>query len=115
MKRVTILLAGVMLVLGVATAPAATGPSLVGSADGPATSAAVPPHAPNADAWVDGDAGIPARQPITVWSFDIDPQVTIDLHCLPLAAQGNAAEFISDGVGVEQITQNLMVGFRYHF
>ena len=126
MKGVTVALISVLLMLGVGTARAAT------SAAFPVSSGAVSvdPAVSSPDVLassavlyldtdpsfrVDGNDQITARQPLTVWDYEITPQVTIDLGYRPFIMKENVSELVSDLVDMKQIAQNLMVEFRYQF
>ena len=129
MKGVTIILMGLMLVLGLGTARAATGPQVSSSVsssvavsandvdpllDDPSYSAPFSP-ATFLDSGTDSDEGMEASQSIPVLNYAISPQVMIDLECRPFATEENGSEFVSNIADVKQITQNFMVGFRYKF
>ena len=118
-----------MLILGVGTARAATGPQLSSSVSSSVAVSAndvdpllddlsySAPFLPATfmDSGTDSDEGMAASQSIPVLNYAISPQVTIDLECRPFATEENSSEFVSNIADVKQITQNFMVGFRYKF
>jgi hypothetical protein len=125
MKGVTIILVGVLLMLGLGTARAATGayPSndtMAFAADHAELPLATPelPLATDLNFGTIGDDELLASQSLTVWDYAISAQVTVDLQCRVFASEQSDAELVSninEMVDVEHITQNLMVGFRYNF
>ena len=129
MKDVTIILMSLMLILGVGTARAATGPQLSSSVSSSVAVSAndvdpllddlsySAPFLPATflDSGTDSDEGMAASQSIPVLNYAISPQVTIDLECRPFATEENSSEFVSNIADVKQITQNFMVGLRYKF
>jgi hypothetical protein len=125
MKSVTVMLMGLMLVLGAGTARAASGAQvgnnsaisvndaalLLDGLDSPATLS----RDTDPIAWTNGDEGISVRPSITVLGYAISNQVTIDLDFRPSVTAENDSDFVSSGIDVEHLTKNLMVGFRYKF
>jgi hypothetical protein len=125
MKGVTVILVALMLMLGVGTARAAGGSYLSSSVATAADQAELSPDDlgrtatlyldTDQDSGVNGQNGLFARQSIPVWNYAISPQVTIDLEYQQSPAAENSLKFISDGIDVENVTQNFMLGFHYTF
>lgn len=125
MKGVTVALIYVLLMLGVGTARAGTSAFTVSSGAVSVDQEASPPDAPanstvlyldtDPSFRVDGNDEITARQSLTVWDYEITPQVTLDLGYRPFIMKENVSELVSDLVDMKQIAQNLMVEFRYQF
>ena len=130
MKSLTLLLTGLMLLLGMATAGAETGPYTSGSTAFASGDAGLSLHDPVADIAppvestpefaVNSDEGLTAVQSLTVWDYAISPQITFDLEYRPLGAADNSSDLRTDigsAVDLDYLTQNLMLGVRYshHF
>ena len=125
MKAVTLILIGLLLALGTATVQAASESQgsndvavsannealLLDDPDGTAALDHVTEPPPGSN----GDEGLLASQAIPVWGYAVSNQVRIDLDFRPFDREESSSEFLSDRVGLEQITQNFMLGFRYKF
>jgi hypothetical protein len=125
MKGITIALAALLLMMGMGTARAASEPHA-----GDSVAVAVGQVAPQPDAEMSsipsdfaidpdfrltGDAELPVGRAMTLWGYDISPQVSIDLGIRPPEVENVDFDPVRDSVAVKQLAQNLMVGFHYQF
>jgi len=128
MKGLTLLLTGLMLLLGIATAGAETGPYTSGSAAFASGDAGLSLHDPVADSAppvetspefaVHDDEGLTATQTLTVWDYAISPQLSFDLEYRPMGTADNSSALSTDigsVVDLDYLTQNLMLGVRYSY
>lgn len=113
-------LSGLMLILLAGTAAASSCPVAGHRAAVPfrvVDLTLVTPASPPPEADQDGMAAaadrFADRQSLPVWSYAVSDQLTVDLRCR-LAIEDDAGT-APDGAGVDQFTQNLLLGFRYHF
>jgi hypothetical protein len=125
MKAVTLILIGLLLALGTGTVQAASESQGSNEVAVSANDAALLLDDADRTAALDhvteplpgnsGDEGLLASQAIPVWGYAVSNQVRIDLDFRPVDVEESSSEFLSNRVGLEQITQNFMLGFRYKF